>query len=572
MRLPYRITTQVVRTVRRRVHPFCFPLAYTIFCFALISQSILAQTKTKTPEPAGILIGRLDHQRDVPEAPSTRFYPGPEGLPDGVLSCLLEPDSRTHRNEFVKVGGGVYKRRDVVSYSFSQKTHHFGDTPSVLHLLVDNSNEITQATLSPTGRYLMVREGFYVERDTSPDKLFVWDAFADRLVCTYKDGNLFWPVTRWSPDERYLAFIRGGDREGFVSGAADMGQVDMTRTLTALSVSTGKVQDVGTGMGTLSFEWLPDSTLLYGECQSVMVGETYCNRVALKTSRIDTSKSGQFHAEKPVSLVTDASTDRVGAFYSMSAGTVSADGRLLAFFGWPDAKEMKRAKKLESEEGKSTPPAGLGLYLFDRALKTRKRLGNWNQGTLTWTPDGKLLLLSSAYADGAKLQRIDLTRYSQAATLQLHGEANDSRTPLFVPKVIGITKNARFLIVTTNGQITNPDVVPGRGESITVNVANVLAIEINTGAVSRLATLVSAYVMGWREGGVEHSPTAKPYATKKAREQLTSLAGFCGSQPGALTYASVSLDRGHNIAGGNAKVFHQLFRLAGAGHVADGEV
>ena len=500
MRQFHQIVTQTKRAWRRA---HCPRHVFACFCFTLFASGAQgqAQTKAKTakPEPAEVLIGPLDHQRDVAEAPETQFYPAPEGFPDGILSYLLEPDSRTHRNEVVETSGGFYKRCDVVFRSFSQKTHHFVDSPSVLHLLIDNSNNITQAMVSPTGRYLMVREGFNAEVHTYPDTLFIWDMTASRLVRQYKDGGLFWPSTRWSPDERYLAFVRGGDREGYVSGAADMGQIDLTQSLRVLSVATGKTRDIGTGMGTLSFQWLPDLTLLYGECESI-AGEPYCNRVSLNTSRIDASKSGSFHARKSASLATNVKRINEGAFFDTPAGAVSADGRLVAFFGWPDTKEAKRAKSSEED---AVATLGLGLYLFDRVHRTRRRLGNWRKGTLIWTSDGKLRLLSSNNADGTKLQSVSLAQYNQSSTLKLHRDAEALDVRLSYFELMGLTRNSRFLIVATNGQIENPNIVPGRGESNIINVSNIQVIDLMTGTLSKLATLPSAYALNWRETNAE---------------------------------------------------------------------
>lgn len=155
----------------------------------------------------------------------------------------------------------------------------------------------------------------------------------------------------------------------------------------------------------------------------------------------------------------------------------SPDDRYIAFFGWSLDEKPDAARP-------AMPPA---LWLFDRRLKTRKRLSDQNGGYVFWTHDSRRLICAR-FPSGqyhAQISMLSLDgQEKQLATVEARDPLNLGEGRQGPPAPIsfkGISKNNRFLIA---------DVCEFTGiQGSTYSTERALrAVDLTSGAISTLAT------------------------------------------------------------------------------------
>ncbi len=155
----------------------------------------------------------------------------------------------------------------------------------------------------------------------------------------------------------------------------------------------------------------------------------------------------------------------------------SPDGRYIAFFGWP----------LDEQPSVAKPAAPPSLWLFDKRIKTRKRLSDQNSGYVFWTHDSRGLVCvrfpSSRYK--AQISVLSLQgQEKQLATVEVRDPLNLGEGRQGPPAPIsfkGVSKNNHFLIV---------DVCEFTGvQGSTYSTERALkAVDLTSGTISTLAT------------------------------------------------------------------------------------
>ena len=391
-------------------------------------------------------------------------------------------------------------------------------TPKLLRLTTRGQTYSVECLPSPNRRRLLLRvikDGESISTGP-PDILAVFDLRRQKLIRVYSDPDLLYPLTHWSPDGRYIAFILGGRHDGsimYLEGGLHSGN---PRRLVVLDVDTGKMQIVMSNVDWLRFSWTARDTLLFTSTDPTKVEHVF--EIWDGHSAIyEWSATGGARQKMPP-LIDDYYATRGATDSDAPAFESSPDGHWIAYYGTASRKKATYpAAAQDAAESPENPP---GLYLFNHETHEKHRIGNQVSGFLTWSPNSKRLYITtpSRVAQGVvNIQAIDI---ATGATRDVATVRADEQHPVEYWsgvedqfRVLAITRDESYLIVSGFSTVVPATVDETRfvnGGFISVVVPNTkgqwyavphdYAVNLKTGTVSELAALPDVRNENWFDG------------------------------------------------------------------------
>jgi hypothetical protein len=265
----------------------------------------------------------------------------------------------------------------------------------VLHQINRNARQKEAASVSTTTFPITVSKGGVLDPQFSPDgnhillkiglaftrhdqfQLYVFDIKARKLKLASPDQVSFRNVL-WSPDGRYIAYIKGGDAEGFLAPFSPP-------TIVVCNWQTGELQTVVEGPNALglSMTWMGPQTLLFSN---------------LSTSNQKTNPEKQ--KNNPEISLRSQRRPNVYAYSTATRKTqlliedgqypaVSPDQQWIAFFG-----SEYPGKPFKLNDDWALRPGGAALSVVKRGSVERRPLTIQKGGypTVLWPPDNRQLV------------------------------------------------------------------------------------------------------------------------------------------------------------------------------------
>ena len=340
--------------------------------------------------------------------------------------------------------------------------------------------------------------------------LILFDAKASRLENGPVD-DLRYPIIKWSPDSRYIAYIAGGDYKGdpYLSKSAKRSETYVKPQLPQL-----KVYDVHTRRSRLilqdttapEFAWTPENTLLLARQKRIrsQPDKAHANEPYEHHAIYEAQISGG----QPRLLIDNGSGD-------MSA---SPDGEWIVFdsdwathtavpAGGIEDVETAPSKATEAEKAaKPTLPSKAevtvtkaGYYLYNRREKKLYPSEFKSYRSPVWTPDSKrLVLLSQGYdmekgRGGGLLYVYDLA--SKVQKVYSLGTVQDFK-PVNVDQFefLDISLDGRFAYVARKNTTGIGD------DGLYAQDLEVIAADLHDGTVSTLCKLKNPKGVDWFAG------------------------------------------------------------------------
>jgi hypothetical protein len=325
--------------------------------------------------------------------------------------------------------------------------------------------------VSADRRYILFHHGKFAD-PSSTHKIYVLDTSSGQ-VAQAVSSEISYPISSWSPDNEYIAYVEGGDAFGQASTfQGDQEHYSGPRKLFVADWRTGKkyfVTEDDQIQG--PFRWLSSSSLLYEGPQVQKSGPI--NALV--------SASGVFE----YSVATRKSRLLINnAFRALP----SPDGTWLAFFGPENAAEQSAFRgnwRYNAE--------GLSLSVIQRDGTGRRALNRetGDYPSLAWNPDNQhLYSMKKTTNPGetkAEIREWDVStgKYRTLAVVSskdIEPAAGNKNVSFTLFDVTPDSQQLYFLIEKDIGKRTSPGgmKMPVRGESIR-------KLELSTGAITEIA-------------------------------------------------------------------------------------
>jgi hypothetical protein len=344
-----------------------------------------------------ILVPSLVIDPPQPEMPEIDFTPRDPrasltNIKDGVNGRLVYAP-------YIKLPGIVESQRYFVWMGANISGSVDGRNTDVCAYHVTKHYEyIYDPLFSPDGRLLCFKYGWPYQRG-SAHSFIIWDLAGKRLFDA--DGSAY-PFVAWSPNSRYILYIKDTDPRGF--SVDNAGKVPIKLFVHDVQTGTSRqvaqnvmatlirrdARDVPDFWSTEASSWTPQNTVLFTAWPFLHKPKVAKSKSAAATKSIPTGgkpvKKEEF-AYYSVYEVATAGGEPKQLITKAASPMSSPNGKWVAFWGWPEK---------EPEYDPKNPPARpeyARLYVWERATKQRKKLGEQTAGLLRWTPDSKQLVV-----------------------------------------------------------------------------------------------------------------------------------------------------------------------------------
>ena len=344
---------------------------------------------------------------------------------------------------------------------------------TVLHRFVtDPSYGITGCDFSPDEKNVLAK----FSAPSVPTDVYsfcVWH----KATGTVQQGpqGLRYVPTFWSPDSKFLAYIRGGDTDG--REILDQGDQNQDAPLQL------RIFDTFTGTGRLVAEhplldniaWMRPDVLLYSKT---------VQPVPLLFDMPNQASQPNIFA---YSLRTGTSKLLIGSGFSPAA---SPDAKNIAFLGWGPAAPQ------------TSSSTAFGIYLYNLHKKTQALVcplpAAGERDQLLWMPDNKNLLVLRVLSHGTNLEahlvRVDtLSRATRQLALLTVSNAKPRTHPAAAFQWKGFSESGNAVFIATD-EISR-EVNTQTGQSITHD--SLYSISLSDGAKHTLYTGTNLTLLGW---------------------------------------------------------------------------
>ena len=274
--------------------------------------------------------------------------------------------------------------------------------------------------------------------------------------------------TYWSPDGKYIAYVKGGDIAGY---PAPTGPI----RLYIYDVATGESRFVAQNPFVTIMEWTPQNSLLY--CVQKQENSNSTEQARAFNSDVYVVSGAQ---GKPELFLSDAYNPQI-----------SRDGQKVAFAGWSQSQGQARAK--------------IGLHVFDRATNQRVLLAlPFSQEKLVgmqWLADSQRLLViqQTSFSPNAKAEiwMVNTTSNSskKVATLNAKDYAYIDRVrtlPQFSLMALSRDEAHAFFKVSEMSE---------GGPTLYDEDVSIQSVSLKTGQVTTQVKLRNPYGVDWRPTG-----------------------------------------------------------------------
>lgn len=332
-------------------------------------------------------------------------------------------------------------------------------------------------------------------------QLFMWDIKAQQLLMVGDAESISYNDVFWSPDDNYIAYIRGGN----TAGKAERGTSQIQ--LRILDLRTGKSRRVAKNPGVTRMAWTQQGTLLF-----TMLPKN----PGAKEEDDDPRDAAE--GEEP-------GTPSQPSIYE--APIKGGKARLIIENGFdpvpsPDGKWIAFNSLTAPANGAINPNAPPDLHLFNRARQERILLDSIGKAFVGWTPDGKSLVTIETVYGAGEVQGEAHIKLTDPATLRTRQVATLSARDFKVIgrtvgsdqfKAIKFSRDGRFLFV-------NISEVTGESHPFLTTRETLQAIDLSSGGVFTVAQLEDPYarVLGWDwhdESGTSSSVSTSSTSSKR---------------------------------------------------------
>lgn len=336
------------------------------------------------------------------------------------------------------------------------------------------------AQFSPGGRAILFKVGWPLDSHQRFD-LFTWDFASQKLRLMQR--SLFVETVRWSPDGKWIAFVKYGDKADRLQNGPDLW-----------------TQNVGTGAGRIvarnaldNFRWSGGSTLL------VTVPMPKNSALSEMLPRFDTMRVSALRGA-PRPFLRDA-----------VEVTPSPDGRWLAFLRWETQTPAGTSGEVKMHPVQMQPlasryhlPQSPVIFFLNRRTKRYFKVKAMGSGPLVWSPDSKTLLMTNMKSEAgdkgragrvATVMAVDVASHTtrivgtvEAWDFQSAGRGYDS--PAIVPKVV--SRDGRYLYLDLSEFY-------GMAGHMYKQLRKIVALDLRTGESETVASLDDPFscVIGW---------------------------------------------------------------------------
>lgn len=370
----------------------------------------------------------------------------------------------------------IYARINFVLRSVGV-TRRIGEQVTSVATYPIESSCVFDPQFSPDGSRILFKIGDAFD-STGTFNLYLWDMAVGRLSEVLSEDISFSNVL-WSPDSRYVAYVRGGDVAGRVRAKM------LPLRLRVLDLQTGHSRHVAKSGGVVDMVWTQQGTLLFTMYPKHPKGQAEEDEPKDPKDPGDEAATGP--QAPPQTSIYEAPGKGGAAKLVIANGqnpAPSPNGRWIAFIGSPDAAAGEAAALLSPR-----------VYLFNRESRERVLVDLPGADTLRWTPDSRFLVaLDESYresAEGAGLGTAYISlidpntlKVKALATLQAEDHRPMSRISLTAPQFnpIKFSKDGRYLFVRVS-EITGINV-----KAMVNTVRKTLrAVDLSTGSVSTVA-------------------------------------------------------------------------------------
>ena len=443
----------------------------------------------------------LESRRSSYYLPSLKFRELLPGPPPGDYNLLQEvTSSSTIRGTLLYPTD--YGRRFFVLRGININGLINGQSTNTATYPLYAPGKIFEPEFSPDGKRILFKAGDPFE-STSEHFLFLWDTEAAQVRAVSREptkrsepsgadalgeGMVFRNVY-WSPDSKWIAYVRGGDRGGRVWPNM------MYPQLRLLNVDTGRSRRVTRNFGVVrDMAWTSQNTLLF-----VMLPK---DRMPLQEEE-EQDKATDPEPDEPAQASIFEATPGRGTKPSLVIADAerpvpSPDNRWIAFARW---------------SSKGTGDPAQQLCVFDRQSGAIKMLAEQKLGFVLWTPDSRQLVVVKTLYFGsargeAQVSVIDIQTGARrdVATLEAHDykplSGSEDKAQF---KALKLSRDGRFLFVyVAEIGLLGPPV----GEKDPRNQISLQAVDLSDGSITTVARFDSPgpSIMGldWHdESGVE---------------------------------------------------------------------
>lgn len=199
---------------------------------------------------------------------------------------------------------------------------------------------------APNGKYIFFKQGLPYGRN-EVYRLFILNTQTGKLQ-NGPNVDLHFPIATWSPDSKFIAYIRGGDADG------EQGPDTSPISLCTYNITTGKSTVIIQNQAAQKYSWEYPHQLLY-TVKVKLPGDSF---VAYSTRRPNIFET---------KVLDGVSTKIIQDGDDPSA---SPDNKWIVFLGWPDANQEVIAMKAAKAKG-IRYVSQYGLYLYNRRQNKR---------------------------------------------------------------------------------------------------------------------------------------------------------------------------------------------------------
>lgn len=335
---------------------------------------------------------------------------------------------------------------------------------------------------SPDGKTVMFKVGSVGHRH-SYHRLCFWDLATNQVQVG--PGKLNYLFVYWSPNSKYVAYIKGGDIEGNEAPRDPL-------SLYIYDVKAQKSRFIAKNPMVKQMVWTAQNTLLYN--------------VKQKQQESANAKPRAYLAD--IYMVPAGKGDPTLLLQNAFAPQPSPNGKKVAFFAWPEEGES------ETGEVKAIGQAQLGLYVYDYEQKKRTPLRSAFSYLkfvgMRWMPNNRSLITLQELEESpnakAQLAVIDTSvptsknlMVLQAKDFQAVGSRIETQ-PQF--KLLEVPNNGKVLFVETSEFV-------GWDSSLLIEEKSIQAVNLDTGKVDIVAKVRSSLGMNWRSDNVKPAAPAK---------------------------------------------------------------
>lgn len=368
---------------------------------------------------------------------------------------------------------------------------------------------------SPDGQYILLKSGWPYDR-RGVYKIYLWNLKTKKLQ-SGPEEMLSWRRIQWSPDSNYLAYVRGGDAEGF-----ELDGRTAPLRVCIYSLKTGISRIVAQNRGVTAMTWTRQNTLLYTfwpEMTQELVNSATKLPAANPASASkdieyqNTSKEARRSVQPSIYEIPAADgspkeiiKDVYGPSHPLTKLGVtipapSPDGKWIAFLARMADEQSNQLNKnstndkLGDKDAMKPTQRGLsqiGLFLYNQVEQKRIFVNSFTTETedfMRWTSDSKhLIIMKTKYAHAKGEARISLldvyTRKSKELTVLQAQDVEMIERPRLQPQfqIMQMSKNNKWVFVKVSEAAERHDMF------YTFSVS-LQAIDIATGKVSLVARI-----------------------------------------------------------------------------------